>query len=338
MKDSENFLSPSTADIEARDRILAFSSLQRAMIDASPDCIKLITTDGRLLMMNKAGCRALGVPDDAIAGIAWLPLLPPDVQLLGQEALAQAAAGTASRFPGRSESDEGVRYWDNLLTPMVGFTGSASVIVCVARDISAQVEVERRLEEEINRENLISREMNHRFKNLFSVVLAVTSMAEKEAASSGLPAMALLREKLLALARASQVAFQGDVAGGVDMRDLAEALVEPYRTQFQLDGEPARVTAHILNVLALVLHELTTNAVKYGALSTTEGVVALSWTSARDRLVIDWSEQRGAVGADVPPRQGFGTEMIDRLIKSVRGNFTRSLTRLGMSARIDIPN
>jgi PAS domain-containing protein len=59
------------------------SDLQRAMLDETPDCIKVVSPDGRLLTMNRAGCAALGVPRDSPFGMPWLPLLPQDVHAPG---------------------------------------------------------------------------------------------------------------------------------------------------------------------------------------------------------------------------------------------------------------
>jgi PAS domain-containing protein len=93
------------------------TDLQKTMLNATPDCIKLLSVDGLLLTMNRAGCAALGVPEDSSFGMPWLPLLSEDVHAVGGAALRQAAGGQSARFPGRSESPGGVVYWDNLLTP-----------------------------------------------------------------------------------------------------------------------------------------------------------------------------------------------------------------------------
>jgi PAS domain-containing protein len=84
------------------------SDLQKAMLDARPDCIKVLSVDGKLLTMNRAGCLALNVPEESKFGMPWLPLLPEDVRQLGMEALQKAAQGHSARFPGRSESPAGL--------------------------------------------------------------------------------------------------------------------------------------------------------------------------------------------------------------------------------------
>lgn len=122
-----------------------FSEIQKRMLDATPDCIKVLSPDGRLLAMNKAGCLALNVPEDSEFGMPWLPLLPDSVHELGQKALQTAIGGHNARFPGMSISSDGLRYWDNLLNPFVDASGNVLSILCVSRDITATTELKQKL-------------------------------------------------------------------------------------------------------------------------------------------------------------------------------------------------
>jgi PAS domain S-box-containing protein len=113
-----------------------------AMLDASVDCIKIISTDGDLIQMNRAGCVALGITEGSPFGMNWASLLPADVQPLAERALAAARAGTPARFPGRSVSAErGVIHWDNALAPLrQGDADQPTAILCVSRDVTAETE------------------------------------------------------------------------------------------------------------------------------------------------------------------------------------------------------
>jgi PAS domain S-box-containing protein len=142
------------------------SDLQKAMLDATPDCIKVVSVDGNLLTMNRAGCVALNMPEDSGFGMPWLSLLPEDVQPAGMDALCRAAAGQTARFTGKSHSPSGTIYWDNLLTPLVDDRGLVLSILCVSRDVTEKTLLERKLEEAVDREKLLAREMRHRIKNL----------------------------------------------------------------------------------------------------------------------------------------------------------------------------
>jgi hypothetical protein len=205
------------------------SDLQKAMLDATPDCIKVVSVDGKLLTMNRAGCLALNVPENSGFGMPWLPLLPEDVHPAGTEALRKAAAGQSARFPGKSISPGGTTYWDNLLTPLIDVNGVVLSILCVSRDVTGKTLLERELEEAIERERLVAREMRHRIKNIFSVVSGLVYIAEKEAAAAGTSAAAtdILRGKLDALSRASDAVFTQENGGGCDTDPVDVATIVP---------------------------------------------------------------------------------------------------------------
>lgn len=124
------------------------ASIQTDMLNVSVDCIKLISLDGSLVYMNRAGCRALGVPEDSRFGMPWLPLLPSDVWASGEQALAVARSGACSRFPGRSVMPgQKAQYWDNMLTPVKNTQGEVTGILCVSREVTAEYEARGAIEQ-----------------------------------------------------------------------------------------------------------------------------------------------------------------------------------------------
>ncbi len=115
------------------------TTAQSRMLDVSQDCIKIISLDGRLLHMNRAGCQALGVAADSGFGMPWLPLLPQDVHRPGARALERVREGHADRFTGRSEVEGGApEYWDNLLTPMLDEAQQPTAILCISRNVTGE--------------------------------------------------------------------------------------------------------------------------------------------------------------------------------------------------------
>lgn len=320
------------------------SNIQKTMLDATPDCIKVVSVDGRLLMMNRAGCLALNVPETSEFGMPWLPLLPEEVHSAGAEALRRAVAGRAAHFEGKSVSPTGTIYWDNLLTPLVDASGHVLSILCVSRDVTRKTLLESELAEAVDREKLLAREMRHRIKNLFAIVGGLISISTKEASSSdgAQSAIEIFREKLGALSRASDAVFTQEYGGGgdaglVDVDAVVTSVLRPYGGRCVAMGDTAWVRRDTITTYALFLHELATNSVKYGALSESDGDVAVRWTVDGNSLDFAWIETGGPQIPSTPKRQGFGTEMVDRIVRSTGGSIKRTWRKEGLAVELCFP-
>ncbi|WP_260923925.1 sensor histidine kinase [Novosphingobium sp. 9] len=322
----------------------SLADLQRAMLDTTPDCIKVIAPDGNLVTMNRAGCVALGVDPASGFGMPWAPLLPPEIQVAAEAALERARAGHVARFSGRSEFNGLVFYWDNLLTPVLDADGGTSTILCVSRDITETTLLERQLEEAVAREKLMAREIAHRIKNLFSVVSSLSHFAEREARNSNgsKSPMALFRAKVEAIWRSFDAVFSDNAARGsdfahLDLQTLLISVLQPYYSQCSVHGDRVSLPETYLSTLSLVTHELMTNAVKYGAISRPDGEVNLHWSAHEGILDLVWEERGGPPLVATPEHRGFGSDLIDRLLATASGTITREWAEQGLTARISLP-
>lgn len=302
-------------------------TFERAMLDASVDCIKVITVDGRLITMNRAGCIALDVPEDSAFGMPWLPLLPSAVHTAGEQALEEARRGRTARFPGRSEKDGEIRYWDNLLTPVSDDEGTVQLVLCVSRDVTDKTLLDQKLEEAVQREQLLAQEMRHRIKNLFAVVSGLISLSEKESSQSAdIPR--LLREKLASFSRVSDAIFEPSTIGPVDHDHIdigliVSSILRPYENRYRAEGPPCAIHRASLTPIILFLHELATNSIKYGAFSPDGGTVHITWITEGGGVLLKWLETCGAPIRQMTRDGGFGTDMVERLARSIGGAVTR---------------
>ena len=188
------------------------------------------------------------------------------------------------------------------IAPVHDEAGTPVGWLSVQRDVTERVEADRRLE-------LLTAEVQHRHKNLLTLIVSLLSVMPAEGEGAAAFRKAAL-DRLHALAEAQAVAF----AGGddkVSVRELAErALGHLPPERVDLSGGEADLSAKDGSNLALVLHELATNAAKYGALSDEAGSVALSWSAGDDGLLrYVWREQGGPAVAP-PTARGFGTRML----------------------------
>ena len=193
----------------------------------------------------------------------------------------------------------------------VGGTGSSRYWLSVQRDVTAQVDAE-------NERELLTRELNHRHKNVLAVVSALQNLIPVEGLSAAEYRDAL-SARMVSLRQAHDLVFStgGQEAG---IGDLTSRVLFPFaRERVRLRGEPVALGSKAALNLSLVLHELATNAAKHGALSVPEGRVDFGWRREGDELLFDWAESDGPP-VRAPEREGFGA----RLLQMLAGGGTRA--------------
>ena len=142
-----------------------------------------------------------------------------------------------------------------------------------------------------------------------------------------------LEARLLGLSQAHDVLTR-ESWHGAELRDLAERALGPFLDatagQITLRGPAAWLQPGAALSMALILHELATNAVKYGALSVVEGKVDMTWTLEGQQLQVVWTEREGP-RVEPPRRKGFGTRLIERGLRGeLRGSVTMDYARSGL--------
>ncbi|MFL6861365.1 MAG: HWE histidine kinase domain-containing protein [Allosphingosinicella sp.] len=161
------------------------------------------------------------------------------------------------------------------------------------------------------RQRLLINELNHRVKNTLATVQAIAFQTLRGAVSVA-DGRALFEARLIALSRAHDLLTEQNW-GGAPLETVVRDATEPLggrQGRFAVSGEPLWLTPRAALALALALHELGTNAAKYGALSAEGGTVSLAWRTTGERLLIEWKEQGGPKVAP-PARRGFGTRLIE---------------------------
>lgn len=168
--------------------------------------------------------------------------------------------------------------------------------------------------------------MSHRVKNLLAIASALTSITSRS--SSSIDDMAQqLTNRLMALDRAHDLVrpLPGQITSEALLGDLLSVLLAPYDDLGAFSGR-IRVSVPRMGVgkvsattLALVIHELATNSLKYGALSCDTGTLDVSWTSHGDEIVIVWTERGGPPVASPTGQGGFGSKLINRAMSMQLG-------------------
>ncbi|WP_354042482.1 GAF domain-containing protein [Devosia sp. UYZn731] len=191
---------------------------------------------------------------------------------------------------------------------------------------------------------LLARELNHRVKNLFTLVNALLATSVRAEISVKDYSVAV-RGRLDALHRAHELVQPGlspeaSSDSAIPLKTVLTDLLAPYVDEgdkFMLAGsDDLQISSRATTNIALVLHELATNAAKYGALSHPDGKLLISWSSVED-LQIEWSERGGPVPA-APTRVGFGSKLINRVVEGqLRGTINYRWEPHGLDIMIQLP-
>lgn len=212
------------------------------------------------------------------------------------------------------------------------FAASSWVIIWAAKSYR---DLLTRLRDEQERRQLLNRELAHRIKNTLTIVQSLVGQTlRKEPALLG-----KLNARLTALAATSDLLVKSQWRGAC-LKEILAGEFAPYDpAQFALDGTDFECPAEIATVLALIFHELTTNAAKYGALSAPGARVALSWTRREtvsgERLDFEWRESGGPPPAAVR-REGFGTALLRKGLRQFDGAVAMEFAPPGLHCRLSL--
>ena len=308
--------------VETTERVLAerrnreeFARLQ-SLFEQAPTFMAMVSgPDHRFEMINPEYRSLIGGRD--VVGMLLADALPEVVEQ-GYSALLDhvlASGETVKKISERillrrtdgERLDE--RYVDFVYQPIRDETGKVANIFIQGSDVTERVRAE-------NHQSLLINELNHRVKNTLSSIQSIVSQTlrsvpTKEEASTA------ITNRILALSRAHNVLTEENW-NGANLHTMVESSLEVFQEQdrktFIIQGPELRIGPHAALSIALALHELAINAVKYGALSSPVGMVEIRWTVEDDgQFLFTWTETGGPV---VVPNdyRGFGSRLILKIL------------------------
>ncbi len=295
---------------ELNARLRASEAFTARLLAASRDSIQVLALDGTVQWLSECGRIAVDKADAAVIGTPWAASWPePGDRIAAETALAAARAGRTGRFRA-SSGDPGDRRWSDVVVSAIhGPDGAPERLLAVARDVTEAYRAEEQ-------QALLMQEMAHRVKNTLALVQAVAAQTLRSAPTLD-AAMEAFNGRLMALSDAHDVLIRGAWAAA-DLAALVAGVMAPHLDavagRFTAAGPGVSLGPRSVLTLSLMLHELATNAAKYGALSSPAGRVAVTWDLTEPGgtvLRLRWQESGGP--PVVPPtRGGFGSRLIER--------------------------
>lgn len=248
---------------------------------------------------------------------------------IGAGVLTMALGGLLSWFMFMPPRLDWTAFTTEQIISLALYAVASIIVIWVANGYRA---VMRRLYEEERYRKIVVDELGHRVKNKLATIHAILrhELRGHEAIWDSVSG------RLQALSAADDFIVQADGAG-VELRRILEMEMEPYgSSKITLRGDPVFVFGKMPSVLALVFHELTTNAAKYGSLSSLEGRVEISWNVSGDTISIVWAESGGPAVAP-PKRRSFGSNLIERSLDAFGGSARIEFAAAGVICRIRLP-
>ncbi len=234
-----------------------------------------------------------------------------EVYRTGKPFVAKGQSIELNRGPGGEKQDRSI---DLVYQPMRDAVGEIFGILVQAQDVTERLAEERHKE-------LVAHELGHRLKNQLAMVQAIASQTLRSAPDMNV-ARQTLAERINILSRAHDTVIQGGL-GSSTVRNLVGQMLavhdDPSEPRFIVDGPEIHVGSRPALSLSLILHELATNAVKYGALSTQTGKIEISWQVVgenRETFEFTWQEKSGPPVCP-PDREGAGSRLIKAGVSGV---------------------
>ena len=307
-----------TPSVQARARLEAAEARYRAVFDQAAMGVARVSPDGQFLEVNDRLCAILGYDHQEFAALTFQQLTYPDdldSNLAMAEALLAGAIETYS-LEKRYIAKGGALTWTNLTVSLVrDGVGEPDYFVSIIEDIGVRKRAEAEQKRYQSQLRLMINELNHRVKNTLATV---QSMAAQTLRSEAEPDLAYdkLEARLLGLSQVHDVLTR-ERWHGADLQEVIEQALSPFvgaaLSRTSLSGPTVWLQPGAALSMALVFHELATNAVKYGALSVDQGRIDIAWTLDRlnDTLELSWTEA-GGPPVTKPTRKGFGSRLIER--------------------------
>jgi PAS domain S-box-containing protein len=302
----------------------------RAIVNTVVDGIIIIDDQGTVENLNPAAARVFGYGSEEVIGRNVKMLIPEGYRRERNTDFANCLETARSNAMCTGCEMTGLRKGGSMFPIEFAVSemevAGRRMFTAVVRDIT-----ERKLAEE--HQKTLTGELQHRTNNLLTVIQTIANRTLSGDALKGV--REIFEARLRALARANKQLTELDWSG-LTLGEIIKSGLEPYLERCKIEGTDVVLSRLYAQNFSLVLHELATNAVKYGALSNLEGRVHITWVTKGDgrdsQLIFHWREQ-GGPPVVAPGRRGFGSTLLRASFANVRSNFDTN----GFSCEIEVP-
>lgn len=321
-----------------------------AIVESSEDAIVSKTLDGVVKSWNDAAQRMFGYAAEEIVGKSIRLLIPLERQHEEDEILDRIRRGErVAHFETVRQAKDGRLVEVSLtISPVKDESGKVVGASKIARDISETKKMQQAMQEEIEQrrkaeagQQLLLNEIKHRVKNTLTTVQALASQSFKRAPKDEREAFTA---RILTLSNAHDLLTQKNW-NAASVAEASERAIQPFADgrveRIKLSGPEAQLAPNKVLLLSMLLHELGTNALKYGALSNSTGSIRFDWGLAstqddKPALRFHWQES-GGPPVKAPSRKGFGSRLLERALAAENGCAELEFEPVGLHCTFMVP-
>ena len=310
----------------------------RVLVEGVPQLVWRAEGGGRWTWSSPQWRRYTGLSESESLGHGWLAAVHPDDRNMLMTAWHEATGATRFEVECRLRHLDGTNYrwFQGQASPLLDSRGRVTEWLGTFTDIDD-------LRSSQERQGVLLAELQHRVRNILAVIRSIAARTAETTETAEDYAMHL-EGRLASLAR-TQVLLTREPGGGVDLEMLVreELLAQASQAaQVDVEGPDVALSPKAAEILTLAVHELATNAVKYGALSAPKGMVEVRWEVTPQEgepwLTLRWMESGVRVVATAPRREGFGSELIqDRVPYELEGQGVIEFLPGGVRATVSFP-
>jgi PAS domain S-box-containing protein len=319
-------------DITDRKRAEEVKQRLSSIVQFSDDAIISKNLEGIIESWNAGAERIFGYTVGEAIGQSVEILIPPDRLHEEMEIIGRVRRGEhIDHYETiRHRKDGSLIDISLTVSPIMDAEGKVLGASKIARDITERKRSEAHI-------SALAHEAEHRAKNVLATVQATVHLTEAETVADF---KKVIEGRLQALANVHTL-FVESRWSGAELRDLVTKELAPYRkgdgTRVNIEGPELVLQPNRAQTIAVICHELATNAVKYGALSVCEGRIEVSWTRTENgQVVLRWAETRGPV-VRPPTRKGFGTRVMANMVQQAKGEIRFDWDPAGFCCEIALP-
>jgi len=309
-----------------------------ALVAVERTRMPMVVTDPRqpdnpIVLANSAFLTLTGYRADEVVGRNCRFLQGPDTDPVAVDTLRRGLARGEDHLSAEllNYRKDGSVFWNELAISRVSDENNELLYYFASqRDTTAR----RRIEQMEAMERHLLMEVDHRAMNALALVQSIVRLTRADSVSAY---AASILGRVDALARAHRLLARSGWLGADLGQLLASEIPEGEEARISVAGAQSQLAAPLVQPLALVLHELMSNARLHGALAQAGGTLSVGWTQQPGSLTLDWREHGVALERE-PPEPGFGLRTLVGVIRQqLRGELTTAWTSPGFSARISVP-